>query len=234
MILARPKGRDSIARPFGASPIDVWTRPLGRDWTELYLSVVPKRSLFCLCSISFNPANPANPRRPSPQAQPYRLPLLAAAEEALRSFGFTIVDDEDDAAWVVIVNDGILDDDILISFNFLATTKLARHRFVASLNDPTFPLPPSISISFDVLFRNGTRLTSSFARSSAANFVRAAWTQSSETIVSICDLSQQLITYGVTLEQLREELISDIHRVRTQRRSEQRKRLDLKVEEGDR
>jgi hypothetical protein len=111
-----------------------------------------------------------------------------------------------------------------------AYLKFQHHMFVVMLNDTDFPYRGSIGTEFTWEFRRSysRRLFKSWADKSLS-FI---WNRDSEQILAMCEAREILEAEGwAAVEELRDELVIEMKRVRAERaRETQRKQLELETE----
>ena len=158
---------------------------------------------------------------------------LDATRQAASALGFTLVQEVEEAGFVLQASGGRTTQAGLLFLNLqlVPTPRLMHHVFVASMNDGDFPFSMTLGSNYTFTFQPQGYATAHIS-TAAATITELAWSQSRETVLTLCEVSEMLVDEGITMDELREELVKEIQRVRRQRRGRQLKQLDIEIEES--
>jgi len=160
--------------------------------------------------------------------------FLEASRQTLTAFGYHIVPDASDASFTLVANGGDVIGQVgqlFASVSFAPRPKLQHHIFIAAMNDESFPFVVSVGASRTSMWSGW--YAEDFLWESAKVLAELSWSESSRTLLALCETRANLIDEGVTLEELRQELVAEIQRFRQQReRGRQGKQLELEVDEA--
>ncbi len=155
---------------------------------------------------------------------------LDAAQQAASALGFTLVSDIEQAGFSLQATGGNAftgGGRLVLSIGFAATPRLMHHAFLASLNDKTFPFNMNLGSNYSFTFPAQGYTTDNIWLGAMA-VAELAWSQTSRTVLALCEVSSLLVDEGITMEELRQELVKEIQRIRQQRvREKQMKQLEV-------
>lgn len=184
-------------------------------------------------------------------AEPYRVGLLDSAARSLPAASWRVVGDSEEAAFTLrssgrmYANANAFD----LTLIFAPTRTTIDQAYVASLNNPRFPLRDSglfgaliprfrsgdgglfeASMTFTVVGSHSeTELRDHIDR-----FLELTQTQAFEAVAALCETREKLTDKatedGTNLEALRKELVEEMQRVRRERLREKQKELKLEIE----
>jgi hypothetical protein len=157
---------------------------------------------------------------------------LDATRQAVSALGFTQVSDVKQAGFILNANGGKQNPGqlLFVSVGIGPTPRLVHHAFVASMNDEAFPFSINLAASYTFTFPAQGYATDYISKG-VTIVTDIAWSQSHRTVLALCEVSELLVTEGITMEELRQELVKEIQHIRQQRiRARQMKQLEIEVE----
>jgi hypothetical protein len=182
------------------------------------------------------------------EAEPYRVELLDSAARSLPAASWRVVDDSAEAGFTLKSSGQVhgRTKAFDLTLLFAPTRKTIHQAYVASLNNPRFPLRdsglfgaliPRFQSRDDEQF--GASMTfavmGSYSEVELQGHINRflEWTQAQafEAVAALCDTGRARSTdESKNLEQLRKELVEEMQRVRREKlREKQRKELKLEV-----
>jgi hypothetical protein len=171
-----------------------------------------------------------NPLQSSdPRVEPLRRAILSHAAEVLPRLGLQTVSDLSEAYWRLFAN-GWMDGqgNSLVHLGMRGELKLGSHLFVVSMADETFPYRGGIGGGYN--FVTASLLDARSLDSQVETGMKWIWELDSEQILALCETRSKLIEEGWTaVDELRNELIKEMERVRRARASQQ-KSLEIEIE----
>ncbi len=106
--------------------------------------------------------------------------------------------------------------------------KLARHIFIVMIDDPTFPFSGDLGAGWKIVF-SGRDLRK--MNSSVDDGIRSISRRESEHLKALCSARERLVREGLSdIEELREQLVEEMRRLRRMRAADQQRHLHLAVE----
>jgi hypothetical protein len=167
-----------------------------------------------------------------PRVEPLRRAILSRAAEVLPSLGLRAVSDPSEGYWRLFADAWMGDQgNPLVHLGLRGELKLHQHLFVVMMADEGFPYRGGIGGSYN--FATASLRDTGMLDSQVETGMRWIWDLDSEQIDALCVIRSELIDEGwVAVEELREQLIEEMERVRRARaRTSQRKILEIELEE---
>ncbi len=159
---------------------------------------------------------------------------LDATKQGATALGFTLVSDIEQAGFILQAtggNAGRAQGMLFLNVSLIPTPRLIHHQFVAAMNDETFPFTNNLGASYTITFP-GQGYTPEDIWAAVVTTVELAWSQSHRAVLALCETSELLVSEGITMEELRQELVKEIQTIRERRvREKQMKHLEVQVED---
>jgi hypothetical protein len=150
----------------------------------------------------------------------------------LPSLGLRAVSDPSEGYWRLFADAWMGDQgNPLVHLGLRGELKLHQHLFVVMMADEGFPYRGGIGGSYN--FATASLRDTGMLDSQVETGMRWIWDLDSEQIDALCVIRSELIDEGwIAVEELREQLIEEMERVRRARaRTSQRKILEIELEE---
>jgi hypothetical protein len=171
-------------------------------------------------------------RSSDPRVEPLRRAILSHAAAVLPSLGLRAVSDPSEGYWRLFADAWIgRQGNPLVHLGLRGELKLGQHLFVVMMADEGFPYRGGVGGSYN--FATASLRDIGMLDSQVETGMMWIWDLDSEQIDALCAIRSELIDEGwVAVEELREQLIEEMERVRRARaRTSQRKILEIELEE---
>lgn len=169
---------------------------------------------------------------PSIRVERARRQAVLRAIESFEHYRLARVERREDAYWVLQSN-GFTDSngDTNIRFGLAPELKLAQHLFLVMMDDPSFPYRGTLGSGVKLFLPAGNTAS---LNPSVDRGMESIWRDESGLLAALCEARERLVREGLAeIEDLRDQLVEEMQRLRRERAARQRKHLDVTVEPDD-
>ncbi|NQZ96218.1 MAG: TonB family protein [Myxococcales bacterium] len=163
-----------------------------------------------------------------------RLTYLEEVADAASRMGFRIVDDVSDAYFEIKTGAHYVDEpDVQLYLALNGTLKLHHHIFVSLTDDSRFPYRGRLGGSHAWILRNADSRSVRKYPALAEEALKKVWDRDRTQIDALCQVREKLVAEGwKDIEELRQQLVNEMVRVRKERAWETKKKnLSIEIEE---